>query len=201
MLIGIDWGGTKIEGIALTDEGKEIARLREETPRHDYEGCIEVIVSLVNHTEQVTGKTGSVGIGIPGSLEPRSRLGKGASSTWLIGRPSSEICALPLVARSALRMTPIPWLRPRRPMERAQASTLCLRLFWAAAREPVLRLAEGLTTGQTTVQVNGATILCLFRMLQRSRDLLVFAASMAVWHPGSQGVLSKPTMLVTPRTN
>ena len=38
MLIGIDWGGTKIEGIALTDEGKEIARLREETPRHDYEG-------------------------------------------------------------------------------------------------------------------------------------------------------------------
>ena len=87
MLIGIDWGGTKIEGIALTDEGKEIARLREETPRHDYEGCIQVIVSLVNHIEQVTGKTGSVGIGIPGSLEPRSRLGKGASSTWLIGRP------------------------------------------------------------------------------------------------------------------
>ena len=87
MLIGIDWGGTKIEGIALTDEGKEIARLREATPRDDYEGCIQVIVSLVNHIEQVTGKTGSVGIGIPGSLEPRSRLGKGASSTWLIGRP------------------------------------------------------------------------------------------------------------------
>lgn len=87
MLIGIDWGGTKIEGIALTDEGKEIARLREATPRHDYEGCIQVIVSLVNRIEQVTGKTGSVGIGIPGSLEPRSGLGKGASSTWLIGRP------------------------------------------------------------------------------------------------------------------
>ena len=33
------------------------------------------------------GQTGSVGIGIPGSLEPKSRLGKGASSTWLLGKP------------------------------------------------------------------------------------------------------------------
>jgi fructokinase len=90
MLIGIDWGGTKIEGIALTDEGKEIVRLREETPRHDYEGCIEVIFNLVKHIEQLTGQTGSVGIGIPGSLEPKSRLGKGASSTWLLGRPVEQ---------------------------------------------------------------------------------------------------------------
>jgi len=48
MLIGIDWGGTKIEGIAITDEGQEIIRLREKTPRHDYHGCIQVIARLVN---------------------------------------------------------------------------------------------------------------------------------------------------------
>jgi fructokinase len=87
MLIGIDWGGTKIEGVALTEEGKELVRLREPTPRHDYEGCIQIIANLVKHLEKVTAKTGSIGIGIPGSLEPKSRLGKGASSTWLIGRP------------------------------------------------------------------------------------------------------------------
>jgi fructokinase len=87
MLIGIDWGGTKIEGIALTNEGKEIVRLREKTPRHDYEGCIQIIVNLVNRIEQETGQSCPVGIGIPGSLEPKSRLGKGASSTWLLGRP------------------------------------------------------------------------------------------------------------------
>jgi fructokinase len=87
MLIGIDWGGTKIEGIALTEHGKELVRLRQATPRHDYQGCIQVIVELVERIEQVTGQTGSVGIGIPGSLEPKSRLGKGASSTWLLGRP------------------------------------------------------------------------------------------------------------------
>jgi fructokinase len=90
MLIGIDWGGTKIEGVALTDDGSELVRLREATPRHDYEGCIKIIVRLVKHIEQVTGKTGSVGVGIPGSLEPRSRLGKGASSTWLLGKPVEQ---------------------------------------------------------------------------------------------------------------
>jgi hypothetical protein len=87
MLIGIDWGGTKIEAIALTDTGTEIIRLREKTPRHDYEGCIRIIVDLVGQIEKGTGQTGPVGVGIPGSLEPKSRLGKGASSTWLLGRP------------------------------------------------------------------------------------------------------------------
>ncbi len=87
MLIGIDWGGTKIEAIALTREGNKIIRLREKTPRHDYEGCIRIIVDLVRQIEANTGQTGPVGIGIPGSLEPKSRVGKGASSTWLLGRP------------------------------------------------------------------------------------------------------------------
>jgi fructokinase len=87
MLIGIDWGGTKIEGIAITDEGQEIVRLREKTPRHDYQGCLQVIVKLVSRLEQETGQRCPIGIGIPGSLEPKSRLGKGASSTWLLGRP------------------------------------------------------------------------------------------------------------------
>ncbi len=87
MLIGIDWGGTKIEGVALTNEGQQILRLREKTPRHDYDGCIRIIVNLVERLEKETGPNCRVGIGIPGSLEPKSRLGKGASSTWLLGRP------------------------------------------------------------------------------------------------------------------
>ena len=44
-------------------------------------------MNLVKRIEQETGHRGPVGIGIPGSLEPKSRLGKGASSTWLLGRP------------------------------------------------------------------------------------------------------------------
>ncbi len=87
MLIGIDWGGTKIEGVALREDGVELLRLREPTPRHDYDGCIKVIAAIIEALETQTGRRGSIGIGIPGSLEPVSRLGKGASSTWLLGRP------------------------------------------------------------------------------------------------------------------
>jgi fructokinase len=87
MLIGVDWGGTKIEGVALEPDGRELIRLREDTPRHNYPACIQMICDLVARMESATGRTGSLGIGIPGSLEPRSRLGKGASSTWLLGQP------------------------------------------------------------------------------------------------------------------
>jgi len=87
ILIGIDWGGTKIEGVALAPDGKEVLRLREETPRHDYDGCLRIIANLVQRLENETGFRGTIGIGIPGSLEPKSRLGKGASSTWLLGKP------------------------------------------------------------------------------------------------------------------
>ncbi|WP_279483468.1 ROK family protein [Aureimonas sp. SK2] len=87
MLIGIDWGGTKIEGVALSPDGQELARLREDTPRHDYDGCIALIRTIIDRLETETGQRGSVGIGIPGSLEPKTRIGKGASSTWLLGRP------------------------------------------------------------------------------------------------------------------
>lgn len=87
MLIGIDWGGTKIEGVAMREDGVELLRLREPTPRHDYFGCIKVVKNVIEKLEQQTGQCGSIGIGIPGSLEPVSRLGKGASSTWLLGRP------------------------------------------------------------------------------------------------------------------
>jgi fructokinase len=87
MLIGIDWGGTKIEGVAMEENGHELLRLREDTPRHDYDGCIRLIRDMIGRLEDKTGRRGSIGIGIPGSLEPVSRLGKGASSTWLLGRP------------------------------------------------------------------------------------------------------------------
>ena len=87
MLIGIDWGGTKIEGLAMEPDGRELLRARMDTPRHDYQGCIRIIRDLIARLETETGQKGSIGIGIPGSLEPRSRLAKGANSTWLLGKP------------------------------------------------------------------------------------------------------------------
>jgi fructokinase len=86
MLIGVDWGGTKIEVVALQPDGVELLRVREATPRGDYDGCLRLIRDLVDRVARETGLTGSVGVGIPGSLEPVSRRGKGGSSTWINGR-------------------------------------------------------------------------------------------------------------------
>jgi fructokinase len=82
--IGIDLGGTKIEGIALSSDGGELARLRLPTPR-EYAGTLDAIATLVAELEAVTGGPGSVGVGIPGAISPRTGLVKNANSTWLIG--------------------------------------------------------------------------------------------------------------------
>jgi fructokinase len=84
--IGIDLGGTKIEGIAL-DDGLEIARLRVDTPRDDYGRTVAAVVSLIARLEERAGGRGTIGIGIPGTISPATGLVKNANSTWLIGRP------------------------------------------------------------------------------------------------------------------
>jgi fructokinase len=86
MRIGIDMGGTKIEGIALADSGEELLRIRVKTPRHDYEATIEAIAGIVRKLEAQTNQKGTVGIGIPGAISPQTGLVKNANSTWIIGR-------------------------------------------------------------------------------------------------------------------
>jgi fructokinase len=80
--IGIDLGGTKIEGIALSDS-REAVRLRIHTPREDYDETLAAIASLVDQLDP-TGDA-PVGIGIPGTIASTG-LVKNANSTWLIGR-------------------------------------------------------------------------------------------------------------------
>ncbi|WP_182630057.1 fructokinase [Pantoea hericii] len=87
MRIGIDLGGTKTEVIALSDKGQELFRHRVNTPRDDYQATVQAIVDLVTLAEQKTGETGTVGLGIPGSLSPFSKRVKNANSTWLNGQP------------------------------------------------------------------------------------------------------------------
>ncbi len=95
MRIGIDLGGTKIEAIALGDDGQELLRKRTATPR-DYEGTVTCLVDLIRDIEQQTGQTGTVGIGIPGAISPHTGLVKNANSTWLIGKPLKQDLAAQL---------------------------------------------------------------------------------------------------------
>ncbi|ORM53902.1 fructokinase [Pantoea conspicua] len=87
MRIGIDLGGTKTEVIALSNAGQELFRHRVNTPRDDYQATVQAIVDLVRLAEQKTGQTGTVGLGIPGTISPYSKRVKNANSTWLNGQP------------------------------------------------------------------------------------------------------------------
>lgn len=86
--IGVDLGGTKTEAIALDRQsGTELARRRVPTERGSYDGTIRTIRELVEGLEGELGRSGSVGIGMPGTISPRTGLVKNANSTWLIGKP------------------------------------------------------------------------------------------------------------------
>lgn len=88
--IGIDLGGTKIEGLALDRSGAEIARLRIATPQHDYAATVRAIAELVRDLERraaCNSQPASVGVGIPGTIVAATGLVKNANSTWLNGQP------------------------------------------------------------------------------------------------------------------
>ena len=92
--IGIDVGGTKIEGIAL-DGSLDVGRTRVATPRGNYAATVgaiaEVVAALEQHTPPGSRFSGApvatVGVGIPGALSPSTGLVKNANSSWLIGKP------------------------------------------------------------------------------------------------------------------
>ena len=89
---GIDLGGTKIELIALDDNGEVRLTRRIPTPTGDYTATVQSIISLIRESEgalkcESQGITPSVGLGIPGMISPATGLVKNANSTCLIGKP------------------------------------------------------------------------------------------------------------------
>ena len=82
--IGVDLGGTKIAACALEGDC-EIERRRVPTPKDDYEATVEALCALVESLERDLGRRGTVGIGHPGSVSPRTGLHRNANSTCLNG--------------------------------------------------------------------------------------------------------------------
>lgn len=90
--IGIDLGGTKIEGVAINGPGIVVAQKRIAAPRENYQATIAAISELVrvlveDASEKARGASHvTVGIGIPGSLSPATGRVQNANSTWLNGQ-------------------------------------------------------------------------------------------------------------------
>jgi len=88
--IGVDFGGTKIEVAALDASGQFAARVRRPNPG-DYQGALDTVRDLVAEVEQQAGVKGAtVGIGVPGSLSPKTGLMRNANSVWLNDQPFKQ---------------------------------------------------------------------------------------------------------------
>ena len=95
----------------LGDDSRVLLRRRVAAPRDDYQQTLSAIAALVHDIEREVGRTGTVGVGIPGAISPATGLVKNANSTWLNGRPLAD--DLPRSAR------PAGALRERRQLLRA----------------------------------------------------------------------------------
>ena len=87
--IGIDLGGTKIEGVILDADGKEVFRKRIATEReHGYQHILNRIKTV--HDElgaAVPDQPTTFGIGTPGAISPRTGLLKNSNTVCMNGQP------------------------------------------------------------------------------------------------------------------
>ena len=87
MKIGVDWGGTKIEAVAIDPvDGSEIKRTRIDAPQDDYGKLILSVVNLVNQISEPF-KNFTVGVGMPGSLHPQTGLVQVSNTKILENKP------------------------------------------------------------------------------------------------------------------
>lgn len=87
--IGIDLGGTKVEVLALRADGSEALRTRVPSPR-EYGSLVDAIAGLVSAADAALGVPATpapVGLGAPGSPNPRTGLHRNSNLTCMNGRP------------------------------------------------------------------------------------------------------------------
>ena len=82
--LGIDLGGTKIEGILIDENLKVITRKRITTPKKDYSSILDSIVNLIDEIKTDDCKIGICG---PGAISKKTGLIKNSNTQILIGRP------------------------------------------------------------------------------------------------------------------
>ena len=87
--LGIDLGGTKIEGILIDEQFQVIKRERVPTKREEgYEAILSRIVKLAKSIiEDVPNLESPIGICTPGTIESETGLLKNSNTVCLIGKP------------------------------------------------------------------------------------------------------------------
>ena len=86
--IGIDLGGTKIEGILLDQQNQVLERIRVPTQQENgYEAILSRIVTLIKDIQSRSDQAASIGICTPGAIEPTEGVLKNSNTVCLNGKP------------------------------------------------------------------------------------------------------------------
>lgn len=86
--IGIDLGGTKIEGVVLDDASGQVLQ-RERLPTESargYDHIVATVAGLVERLRAAHPGAATIGIGTPGAISSRTGLMKNSNTTCLNGR-------------------------------------------------------------------------------------------------------------------
>lgn len=97
LYVGVDFGGTKIEAAALSQDGALLAVQRQPNPGN-YAAALGVVCDLIEKVENeakaknpsLSHRVATIGVGAPGSVSPRTGVMRNANSTWLNGKTFRE---------------------------------------------------------------------------------------------------------------
>lgn len=90
MRLGVDVGGTKIEVVVLEADGAERLRRRIATPQREYSAALVTLAEHVLTAEKDAGERCTVGVGMPGLIDPDTGVVANAYNTPYNGRPLKE---------------------------------------------------------------------------------------------------------------
>ncbi len=91
-LVGIDLGGTKIEGAIIYPNEPDKAAFRTRVPTESAQGYDHIIGQLSKLVAEIRAENGGIlpeviGIGTPGTLDPKTQLLRGSNTQCLNDRP------------------------------------------------------------------------------------------------------------------
>jgi fructokinase len=84
--LGVDLGGTKMESVVLDGDGRELTRRRQPTPHAGYDIALQALAQFILDTEAEVQAACTIGVGMPGTIVPRSGRVVNAYNTPFNGR-------------------------------------------------------------------------------------------------------------------
>ncbi|MBG0634097.1 ROK family protein [Enterobacter ludwigii] len=83
--LGLDIGGTKMEAVLLSPQGECLWRKRRPTQKESYDAFMHHLLAFIGEARAVSEVPFSIGIGLPGAIDPQSGLIKNCNCLVLNG--------------------------------------------------------------------------------------------------------------------